>query len=250
LRRNAPRRAKRRRPHVLLTPRTLNIPLGRQEQIIAEVTDDEGQRSTEVLLDWLHDAEDQLVVRIDRAGVVTGNRLGRTAITAGAGGVLARTPVEVTVIANTEQQGRASGFPQLLVTGRNEDPATGQIREGDPDQPALWQEPSDYMHNVWWLNLQSPDAAFAFQLRTAQPTLWRTYHAEKLIEMVVQVWMTEEFSRKGENQRPEFWSAHQAALDRHRIRIVGEMWKQLEPYAVTGAIPEEQPELKNNVKAA
>jgi hypothetical protein len=236
--------------HVLLTPRTLSIPLGRQEQITAEVTDDEGQRSTDVLLDWLHDAEDQLVVRIDRAGVVTANRLGRTAITAGAGGLWARTPVEVTVIANTEQQGRASGFPQLLVTGRNEDPATGQIREGDPDQPALWQEPSDYMHNVWWLNLQSPDAAFAFQLRTAQPTLWRTYHAEKLIEMVVQVWMTEEFSRKGENQRPEFWSAHQAALDRHRVRIVGEMWKQLEPYAVTGAIPEEQPELKNNVKAA
>src|SRR6267154_5055993 len=98
-------------------------------------TSDEGKRSTEVLLDWLHDAEDQLVVRIDRMGVVTGNRLGRTAITAGAGGVWARIPVEVTVMANAEEQGQATGFPQLLVTGRDEDPATGQIREGDPDQP-------------------------------------------------------------------------------------------------------------------
>lgn len=226
--------------HVLLTPRSLSIPLGRQQQITAEVTDDEGQRSTEVLLDWIHDAEDQMTVRIGRSGVVTGNRLGRTAISAGAGGVWARTPVEVTVVANAEEKGKASGFPQLLVTGRNEDPATGQIREGDPDQPALWQEPSDYIHNVWWLNLQSPEAAFVFQQRGAQATLWRSYHAEKVIEMVVQVWMTDEFSRKGENQRPEFWAAHLASMDRHRVRIVGQMWKKLESYVSKGAIWEEE----------
>lgn len=236
--------------HVLLTPRTLTVPLGRQQQIVAEVTDDEGQRSTDVLLDWMHDAEDQLIVRIDRSGVVTGNRLGQTAITAGAAGVWARIPVEATVIANAEEQGRASGFPQLLVTGRDEDPATGQIREGDPDQPALWQEPSDYIHNVWWLNLQSPEAAFVFQQRGTQPTLWRNYHAEKIIDMVVQVWMTEEFSRKGDSQRPEFWAAHLAAMDRHRVRIVGEMWKKLEPYVATGAVPEEVTEQKVQARAA
>jgi hypothetical protein len=236
--------------HVLLTPRTLNVPLGCREQIVAEVTDDDGQRSTDVLLDWLHDAEDQLIVRIDREGVVTGNRLGRTAISAGAGGVWARIPVEVTVIANAEQPGRASGFPQLLVTGRNEDPATGQIREGDPDQPALWQEPSDYVHNVWWLNLQSPEAAYVFQQRGTQPTLWRTYHAEKVIEMVVQVWMTEEFSRKGESQRPEFWAAHLAAMDRHRVRIVGQMWKALESYVASGAIWDEDAEQSVKQRAA
>ena len=236
--------------HVLLTPRTLNVPLGCREQIVAEVTDDEGQRSTDVLLDWLHDAEDQLIVRIDREGVVTGNRLGRTAISAGAGGVWARIPVEVTVIANAEQPGRASGFPQLLVTGRNEDPATGQIREGDPDQPALWQEPSDYVHNVWWLNLQSPEAAYVFQQRGTQPTLWRTYHAEKVIEMVVQVWMTEEFSRKGESQRPEFWAAHLAAMDRHRVRSVGQMWKALESYVASGAIWDEDAEQTVKQRAA
>ncbi|MFZ1975122.1 MAG: hypothetical protein WAU89_19910 [Candidatus Acidiferrales bacterium] len=236
--------------HVLLTPRTLDVALGSREQIVAEVTDDEGQRSTDVLLDWIHDAEDQLIVRIDRNGVVTGNRLGRTAISAGAGGVWARIPVEVSVVANAEQPGRASGFPQLLVTGRNEDPATGQIREGDPDQPALWQEPSDYVHNVWWLNLQSPEAAFVFQQRGAEPSLWRTYHAEKVIEMVVQVWMTEEFSRKGESQRPEFWASHLAAMDRHRVRIVGEMWKQLESYVASGAISEEEAEPKVKARAA
>lgn len=233
--------------HILLTPRALDIPLGKQEQITAEATDEEGHRSTDVLLEWLHDAEDQMTVLIDRSGVVTGNRLGRTAVTAGAGGVWARIPVEVRVIANSEEQGRGSGFPKLFLTGRDEDPATGQIREGDPDQPALWQEPSDYAHNIWWLNLQSPEAAFAFQQRGANPNLWRTFHAEKLMEMVVQVWMTEDYSKKGESQRPEFWAAHQAALDRHRVRTAGEMWKKLESYVATGTIAEddeEQPKVK------
>lgn len=104
------------------------------------------------------------------------------------------------------------------------------MREGDPDQPPLWQETSDFVHNVWWLNLQSPEAAFAFRQRSTTPVLWRTYHAERVIDMVVQVWMTEEFTRKGESQRPEFWGAHLAAMDRHRVRLVHQMWKRLEPY--------------------
>lgn len=222
--------------HVLLTPRTLDVPLGTRQLIVAEVTDDEGNRSTQVLLDWRHDAEDQLLVRISRHGVVTGNRVGRTAVTAGAGSVWARIPVEVNVLPNPEKPNRGSGFPRLLLTGRDRDPATETIREGDPDQPPLWQEVSDFVHNVWWLNLQSPEAAFAFRQRASVPIVWRTYHAERIIDMVVQVWMTEEFTRKGESQRPEFWAAHLAAMDRHRIRLVHQMWKRLQPFVSEGAI--------------
>lgn len=221
--------------HVLLTPRTLDLPLGARQQIVAEVTDDEGRRSANVLLDWRHDADDPLIVRISHWGMVTGNRLGRTAVTAGAAGVSARIPVEVNVIPNPQEKKRGSGFPRLLLTGRDLDPASGTIREGDPDQPALWQEPSDFVHNVWWLNLQSPEAAFVFRQRGSNPHLWRTYHAEKVIEMVVQVWMGEEFTRKGESQRPEFWAAHLSAMDRHRVRMVQQMWKRLEPYVTIGA---------------
>lgn len=221
--------------HVLLTPRELEIPLGTSEQVTAEVTDDEGNRSTQVLLDWTHDAEDPLIVRVSREGVVTGNRLGRTAVRAGTGGVWSRIPVEIRVIPNAEQPKKGGGFPKLLLTGRDIDPATGTVRPGDPDQPPLWQEPSDFIHNVWWLNLQSPEAAFAFRQRASDPVLWRTYHAERVIDMVVQVWMGEEFTRKGESQRPEFWAAHLAALDRHRVRIAQEMWKKLEPYVSAGA---------------
>ena len=141
---------------------------------------------------------------------------------------------------NPEDQQIGSGFPHLLLTGRDIDPATGEVRQGDPDQPALWQEPSDYANNVWWLNLQSPEAAFAFRERSANPAVWRDFHAEKLIEMVVQVWMTEEFTRKGEHQRPEFWAQHLAAMDRHRVRIVQEMWKGLQDYVTGGNLAEQE----------
>lgn len=220
--------------HVLLTPRKLEIPLGTREQVLAEVTDDDGARSTGVLLEWRHDADDQMIVRISRTGVVTGNRLGRTSVMAGAGNVWARIPVEVHVIPNPEERKHGSGFPRLLLTGRDEDPASGMIREGDPESPALWQEASDFVNNVWWLNLQSPDAKFAFKQRGSSPELWRTYHGERVVEMVVQVWMGEEFTRKGESQRPDFWAGHLAAMNRLQVRIVQQMWKELEPYIHQG----------------
>jgi hypothetical protein len=148
----------------------------------------------------------------------------------------------VVVTPSAEEQNRGSGFPRLLLTGRDVDPATRNIREGDPDQPALWQEASDFIHNVWWLNMQSSEAAFAFHQRGAEPVVWRTFHAEKLLEMVVQVWMTDEYSRKGASQRPEFWASHLAAMDRHRVRVVGQMWEKLEGYITTGSNWEQEEE--------
>jgi hypothetical protein len=123
-----------------------------------------------------------------------------------------------------------------LVTDKDLDPAAETVREGDPDQPPLWQEPADFIHNVWWLNLRNPQAAFAFRLREANPPLWRGYHAEQIVEMVVQAWMAEEFTRKGESERPELWAAHLAAMDRHRVRIVQQMWKRLQPYVIDGRL--------------
>jgi len=222
--------------HVLLTPRNLEMPLGTRQQITAEVTDDDGRRSTSVLLNWKHDADDPLIVRVSHRGTITANRLGRTGITAGGADVWARLPVEVHVVPNPERPRRGRGFPTLLLTERDRDPATGEIREGDPDQPPLWQEPSDYVHNVWWLNLQNPEAAFNFRSRAQNPTLWRSYHAGKIIEMVVQVWMTEDFTRKGELERPDLWANHLLATDRYRVRIVGQMWNRLEPYVIDGAL--------------
>jgi hypothetical protein len=225
--------------HVLLIPRILQIPLGKRKQILAEVTNDDGFRATDVYLEWRHDADDQLIVRIASTGWVTGNRPGRTSIKAGAGdigtgGVWARIPVEVTVVPNPEQPQRGGGFAELKVTGRDIDPATSEVRPGDPDAPALWQETSDFLHNVWWLNLESPEAAFAFAQRGDQPRLWRNFHVQKVIDMVIQVHMQEEFTKRGDSELRDFWASHKAALDRHEVSLTQAMWDKLQRYVEEG----------------
>ncbi|MGA2660540.1 MAG: hypothetical protein ABSH34_23820 [Verrucomicrobiota bacterium] len=225
--------------HVLLTPRSLEIPLGKKQQILAEVTSDDGERSTNVFLNWTHEADDQLIVRIHPAGWVTGNRLGRTSITAGAGnpaegGVWARIPAEVTVVPNPEELKRGGGFPQLLLTDRDVD-QDGNGHESNADMPALWQERTDWMNNVWWLNLGAPDAAFFFAQRAENPTLWRAFHAQKVVEMVTQVHMSDEFSRLGENERKDFWGNHKLSLEAHQIRLSEPMWQVLQSYVMSGS---------------
>ncbi len=224
--------------HVLLTPRSLELKLGASHQVIAEVTNDDGERSADVYLKWAHDADDQLIVRISPSGRVRGNRLGETSITAGAGdrvagGVWARIPVQVKIVANPDVPGRGSGHPRLLLTGRDIDPATGAIRDGDPDSPALWQEVSDFMHNIWWINVQSPEVAFAFGCRVDGPALWRSVHAQLVMEMTIQVHMQFEYTKQGD-ERPELWTSHRDAVDRHRVRLVPQMWEGLESYVRTG----------------
>jgi hypothetical protein len=224
--------------HVLLTPRSLEIQVGKKQQIIAEVTSDDGQRNTNVFLNWKHDADDQLIVRIHPSGWVTGNRVGKTSITAGAGdpsagGVWARIWAEVTVIPNKDELERGGGFPQLFLTGRDYDPATGEQRQSNPDQPALWQEVTDQQYNIWWLNLGAPEAAFLFNQRGDHPELWRAFHAQKVFEMVVQVHMKEEFTRKGDELK-DLWVNHKAALERYQIQFGEAMWQKLKIYVQSG----------------
>ncbi len=225
--------------HVLLTPRTLEIQLGAHKRIVAEVTNDEGSRATNAFLNWRHEADDPLIVRIQPTGWVTGNRLGKTSITAGAGdpshgGVWARILAEVAVVPNPEQPERGGGFPQLRLTERDTDPATGEIRQGDPEQPTLWQEVSDYQYNIWWLNLQSPDARFAFSQRQEDIKLWRAFHAQKIVEMVIQVHMREEFDAKGEAEHPDLWIRHKAVLELKEVQLKQAMWEKLKSYVLSG----------------
>lgn len=221
--------------HVLLTPRSVEIPMGRKKQIIAEVTNDEGCRATGVFLNWKHDASDPLIVRIQPNGWVTGNRLGQTRITAGAGnpqdgGVWSRIPTETSVVATPDAHHRGSGFPELRLTDRDTDPTTGEIRQGDPEQPVLWQEVSDYQSNLWWLNLQSPDAAFFFGQRGDDIRLWRAFHAQKVIDMVVQVHLRQEFDERGESERPDLWARHKVILELKEVQLKQAMWDKLKSY--------------------
>lgn len=223
--------------HVLLSPRQLEILMGTRKSITAEVTNDEGKRSTNVLLNWKHSADDPLLIRIRPNGTITGNRMGETEVSAGAGRdeqeVWSRIPASVRVVNNPERTGHGQGFPQLKLTGRDVDPETGKIREGDVEQPSLWQEVADVENNIWWLNIDAPDAAFAFELHREQPQTWRLFHALKLVEMVTQVHMQTEYTT-GKDEDKDFWASHKAALERFQVQVSPRMWEKLSEYVDEG----------------
>ncbi|HEV2757137.1 MAG TPA: hypothetical protein VG318_15325 [Actinomycetota bacterium] len=222
--------------HIFLAPRELSVEVGKKSLITAEVTDDDGDRSTDVLLDWRHDSADQSLVRIGSMGWVTGNKEGQTGVFAGADGLWARRPVEVTILPSKDREKTGGGFPELKLTDRDVDPATGRIREGNPDAPALWQETVDYVNNIFWLNLQSPAASYAFQQQADTPRLWRLFHVERLMEMVELVWMDEEFTRRGENEPPDLWVSHRVALENRRVQTIQNMWSTLRGYVEGGRL--------------
>jgi hypothetical protein len=224
----------------LLTPRTIRLPLGEQQQIVAEVTTDEGQRSTDVLLNWQHDADDPLIVRIRPTGVLTGNKLGRTTVSAGAGdrnagGVWARVPAEVEIIANPHLDQNVGGFPTLKLTDKDLDPETGELRSSDPDEPPLWQAVSDFKNNIWWLNLGSKEAGSAYSQKADSPEAWRLYHAQKVVEMVVHVHMRQEFTARREGESPAFWADHWASFNTFQKQYIPLMWEKLGEYVRTGS---------------
>jgi len=64
--------------------------------------------------------------------------------------------------------------------------------------------------------------------------LWRSFHAQKVVEMVIQVHMQEEFTRLGEAERRDIWVSHKLALERYQIRLSEPMWQILETYVLTG----------------
>ena len=132
--------------------------------VTAQVTNDEGDKSADVLLKWRHDSDDQKLIKISPKGYIFGNTIGKTNVYAEAE-VSCTNPCEVEVVKGPNIDGKGSGFPELKLTEKDVDPFTGEVREGDPEAAALWQEPWDVQNNIWWLNLQSKDAAFAYNHR-------------------------------------------------------------------------------------
>lgn len=150
----------------------------------------------------------------------------------------ARVRVDIEVRPNPEAPKRGSGFPKLLLTDRDVDPLTGEVRSGSPDQATLWQEVLDQKNNIWWLNLQSEDAAFAFEKKPNDVKFWRMFHAQQVVEMVVQVHMQQEFTSKGDDERPDLWLIHKQALERNQIGLKQGMWEELKQYVDTGRLLE------------
>jgi len=220
---------------VLLSPREMKIGVGHSKQIIAQITTDEDVRHSDVILDWRHDAADQNMIKISPRGFVFGNKVGKTAITAGSNstnGIWASNWTSIEIIPSAPGGKGGSGFPDLKITDKHIDPFTGKKREGDPDEPALWQLPHDVEFNNWWLNTQSRDAHFAYEeYKKGNKQLWRMFHAKILVEMVVQAYLQFEYTKKKEGETQALWSEHKFFYDRTYVELTKAMWEEyLERY--------------------
>ena len=221
---------------VLLSPRELNIRLAHSKQIVAQVTTDEDKRHSDVILDWRHDATDQSLIKISPKGFVFGNKVGKTSVTAGSNsdsGVWASNWASIEITPSDDKGKGGSGFPTLKMTDSGEiDPFTGKEREGDPDAPALWQEWHDQRYNIWWLNLQSRDAHYAYsEYEKDNQNVWRMFYSKILVEMVVQAHLQFEYSSKKEGEVKALWSDHKNYYDRKYVELTRGMWeKYLEAY--------------------
>lgn len=89
-------------------------------------------------------------------------------------------------------------------------------------------------HNIWWLNLQSPDARFAFEQKKDVPRVWRLFHGQKLVEMVSQVHMQDSFTNLGPDEKPDVWANHKFRLESFQIQVTRPMWSKLSDYVLSG----------------
>jgi hypothetical protein len=220
---------------IFLSPRNLQVPVGHSKEIRAQIIDDEGKKSTEVLLNWRHSAYNKNMVKISPRGHVFGNILGKTSVSAGVndpknGDLWSSIPTEVEIIKSDDKGERGTGYPQLLLTDTPDsiDPETGEIRKGETEEPALWQLPHDLKHNVWWLNMQSKDAHFAHELRSTDITAWRIFHVKIFLEMMIQVYMQDAYTKKGDAESPSLWSEHKQIYERFAVELTRPMWEKLQ----------------------
>lgn len=218
---------------ILLSPRNIEVSVGHNKQIISQVTTVDNKRYTDVILNWRHDAPDQNLVKISPRGYVFGNKIGKTLVYAGAKNIdMWVTNATAAEITPSNEKGKSgSGLPSLRVTDRDTDLVSGELRRGDPEEPALWQTASDFKSNIWWINTQSKDANFASKQREqGNEKVWKLFHCKLLVEMMVQVHLNAEYTNKGEEEQPTRWSDHKFFYDRKYVELTQAMWPELEKF--------------------
>ena len=82
---------------------------------------------------------------------------------------------------------RRSKFPQMLLSGRDPDPARsdGETKHLTDRHPPLHQDDSDRVHNVWWLNTTHPYAAKTLKKAGGPKGLaFKSHHLSMFRDMV------------------------------------------------------------------
>jgi hypothetical protein len=83
-----------------------------------------------------------------------------------------------------EETKKAPRFPEILVSGFDPDPDTGERFSLHPRQPVVYQRHNDVDRNLWWINAQRPLAERILNEDRAESARWRDYVFNRFCEVI------------------------------------------------------------------
>ena len=128
------------------------------------------QLETEVIIDW-QDEEGGDEGGDRGGGTGSGGKSSGPGGGSGTGGGRRDEP-------GTTKSVRRSRFPQILLSGHDSDPSSpeGATRNLQPGHPPIYQNESDLLYNVWWINTSHVYAEEALRRGGPRGHAWREYH--------------------------------------------------------------------------
>lgn len=185
-----------------ISPSQIDIPRFSNGLLVAECVLDSGVESSDIYLEWTEN--DAQIAQVTPAGRVFALKEGRTEITAEDDFCSASSPAIIVVTKGTGDGAGDSpgqGYPQVLISGHNDDPITGEPLHLNRDHPPLFQRPQDETRNIWWINSTSPLASLYRDIERGygeDSPEWRHYHLERIMEMLFQFTLLNQATISGE----------------------------------------------------
>ncbi len=84
---------------------------------------------------------------------------------------------------------RGSTFPEVLISGIDSDPETGEIVECDPRHNATYQRPIDVKRGIYWINTSKKFAQQILEKFGPDSVRWREYLFQRYVDIIVKEYL-------------------------------------------------------------
>ncbi|MBZ5566593.1 MAG: Ig-like domain-containing protein [Acidobacteriia bacterium] len=193
-----------------ISPSEVTMAAGTRDRLTAVCRLANGEETSDVYLVWTEDTP--AVASVSSAGLVYGFAPGQTKVSAGDDKSMAKNPA-VVIVTPGEGRGKGDksggkGYPRVLVSGEfDRDPDTSEFVNFSHEDPPVAQRPQDVDRNVWWINSSAPLAKLYLAVSKGyghESREWRMYHIERIIDVMVQIALTQGPS-DGDTGSPQEW---------------------------------------------
>lgn len=172
---------------IVLEPQEVELESGSGRFIEPIIADEDGRVEKGVYLRW--DQGDETIADVGRTGRVTGRQPGTTTIIAYDDNTESADAATLKVTPS-EEDGEDDGRPKILLSEVDDDPFGDGPPTFSPEEPPVYQRPTDVSNNIWWINMASPLANWHLQEAgddVRESAEFRSYLIERYIEALSQI---------------------------------------------------------------